>query len=122
MKRLLLGLTLGLTLGVLLGATAQGADTPEEQLVLTEMPMGTFGRTPFTVPETFGRLVNVVVSSDVHYLYFEDPLGTIRIVPVGQRGAAQRARAQLQLLSENVFVIERGGTSRPATPSETAGR
>ena len=118
MKRLLLGLTLGL----LLGASAQGAEAPEEKLVLSELTMGTFGRTAFKVPESFGRLVNVVVSSDVHYLYFEDPMGTIRIVPVGQRGAAQRARAQLQLLSENVFVIERGGLSRPATAAETPDR
>jgi hypothetical protein len=121
MNRLLLGLTLGLTLG-LLGSPAQGADAPEEELVLTESTMGTFGRTQFKVPETFGRLVNVVVSSDVHYLYFEDPAGTIRIVPVGQRGAAQRARSQLQLLSENVHVIERGGLSRPAETAETPGR
>ncbi len=122
MKRLLLGLTLGLTLGLLVGATAQGADQAEEELVLTEVTMGTFGRTAFKVPESFGRLVNVVVSSDVHYLYFEDPAGTIRIVPVGQRGAAQRARSQLQLLSQDVFVIERGGVSRPAAPDETPAR
>ena len=122
MKRLLIGLTLGLALGLLLGAAAQGANAPEDPLVLSELTMGTFGRTAFKVPESFGRLVNVVVSSDVHYLYFEDPMGTIRIVPIGQRGAAQRARSQLQLLSEDVFVIKRGGESRPAPPAETPGR
>ena len=111
MKRVLLGILLGL----LMGAAAQGEEAPQES-VLTEMTMGTFGRTTFKVPESYGVLVQVAVSSDIHYLYFEDAAGTIRIVPVGQRGAVQRSRAPLQLLSSDVFVIERGGKSIPASP------
>ena len=117
MRRVLLGILLGL----LLGATAHGEEAPEES-VLTEMTMGTFGRTAFQVPESYGVLVQVAVSSDVHYLYFEDAAGTIRIVPVGQRGAAQRSRAPIQLLSSEVFVIKRGGKSIPAAPDAPASR
>jgi len=110
---------LGILLGLLLGATAQGEEAPREN-VLTEMTMGTFGRTTFKVPESYGMLVQVAVSSDIHYLYFENGAGTIRIVPIGQRGAVQRSRAPLQLLSSDVFVIERGGTSLPVVPEPPA--
>ena len=116
MRRVLLGVLLGLAIGT----TAHGEEAPQES-VLSEMTMGTFGRTAFKVPESFGRLVQVAVSSDIHYLYFEDEAGTIRIVPVGQRVAAQRSRAPLQLLSAGVFVIERGGKSIPA-PAEAPAR
>ena len=107
---------LGILLGLLLGATAQGEEVPQES-VLTETTMGTFGRTAFKVPESYGTLIQVAVSSDIQYLYFEDGVGTIRIVPIGQRGAVQRSRAPLQLLSSDVFVIERGGKSLPAVPA-----
>ena len=116
MRRVLLGVLLGLVVG----ATVHGEEVPQES-VLNEMTMGTFGRTTFKVPESFGRLVQVAVSSDIHYLYFQDDAGTIRIVPVGQRGAGQHSRAPIQLLSTSVFVIERGGKSIPAAP-ETAAR
>ena len=116
MRRVLLGVLLGLVVG----ATVYSEEVPQES-VLSEMTMGTFGRTTFKVPESFGRLVQVAVSSDIHYLYFEDTAGTIRIVPVGQRGAGQHSRAPIQLLSTSVFVIERGGKSIPAAP-ETAAR
>jgi hypothetical protein len=111
MRRVLLGILLGF----LLGSTASGEEGLQES-VLTEVTMGTFGRTTFKVPEEYGRLVQVAVSSDIQYLYFEDGAGTIRIVPVGQRGAVQRSRAPVQLLSSSVFVIERGGKSIPASP------
>ena len=115
MRRVLLGVLLGF----LLGSTASGEETPPES-VLTEVTMGTFGRTAFKVPEEYGRLIQVAVSADIHYLYFEDGAGTIRIVPIGQRGAAQRSRSPVQLLSSSVFVIERGGKSIPASPDMPA--
>lgn len=115
MRRVLLGILLGL----LLGSTVQGEEPPQESM-LTELTMGTFGRTAFKVPESYGSLMQVAVSSDIHYLYFQDGAGTIRIVPVGQRGAVQRSRASLQLLSSDVFVIERGGKSIPALPEAKA--
>lgn len=115
MRRVLLGILLG----VLLGSAASGEEGLEES-VLTEVTMGTFGRTAFKVPEEYGRLAQVAVSSDIHYLYFEDGAGTIRIVPLGQRGAVQRSRAPIQLLSSGVFVIERGGKSLPASPETPA--
>ncbi|OGX40568.1 MAG: hypothetical protein A3C53_08960 [Omnitrophica WOR_2 bacterium RIFCSPHIGHO2_02_FULL_68_15] len=110
---------LGILLGLLLGAAAQGQEPPQES-VLTEMTMGTFGRTAFKVPESYGVLVQVAVSSDIHYLYFEDAAGTIRIVPIGQRGAVQRSRAPIQLLASEVFVIERGGKSIPVVAEPPA--
>lgn len=117
MRRVLLGVLLGLAVG----AAAHGEEAPQES-VLSEATMGTFGRTTFKVPESYGRLVQVAVSSDIHYLYFEDEAGAIRIVPVGQRGAVQRSRAPIQLLSTSVVVIERGGKSIPAAPAEAPAR
>ena len=115
MRRVLLGVLLGLAVG----ATAHSEEPPQES-VLSEVTMGTFGRTTFKVPESFGKLVQVAISADIHYLYFDDAAGTIRIVPVGQRGASQRSRAPIQLLSASVFVIERGGKSIPAAPDAAA--
>jgi len=105
MKRLLLGILLGIAVS----ATARGQ---EGSLVLTELPMETLGRTIFQLPKEYGRLAEVAVSAEVHYLYFEDPQGTIRVVPVGRRGAVQRSRTQLHLLSSDVYLVERGNVPR----------
>jgi hypothetical protein len=110
---------LGVLLGLMVGTAAYGEEQPQES-TLTEHPMGTLGRTQVKVPPSYGHLMSVAVSSDIHYLYFQDDAGTIRIVPVGQRGAAQRSRAPVQLLSTDVFVIERGGRSVPAPSGEPA--
>ena len=101
MKRLLIGVALG----ILLGSPAQGDGQVSG---LTEVTMETIGRTSFKLPEGYGRLVNVVISSEVHYLYFEDQRGTIRVVLIGPRGAVPRSRAPLQLLSPDIYVITRG--------------
>jgi|SRR6185295_13021254 len=101
MKRVLLGLALGVLL-----ATAAHGEEPAGPL--SDLKLETIGGTTFKIPETFGRLVNVVVSSEIHYLYFEDVGGTIRIVQLGPRGAASRARSPLHLLSSSVFTVERG--------------
>jgi hypothetical protein len=101
MTRWLVGLAVGLALGT-------SAQAEEEVGALSEVAMGTIGRGVFKVPHEYGHLVSVAVSSEVHYLYFEDEAGTIRVVPLGQRGAVQRARAPVHLLSPIVYVIERG--------------
>ena len=103
MRRVLLGLVCGIALA----STAHGAEQPEVTR-LTEAAMETTGHHPFTLPSRYGRLVNVVVSSDVHYLYFEDPAGTIRVVLIGSPGAVSRSRRQLELLSPDVSLIKRG--------------
>jgi len=103
MKRWLLGLGFG----VMLASTAQGQGL-DEKAQLTHVTVETFGRTAFKLPKEYGRLVNVVVSSEVHYLYFEDGAGEIRVVLIGPRGAVPRARAPLQLLSPDVYLIKRG--------------
>ena len=105
MRRVLLGLACGIALA----STAHGEEPAVTRL--SEVTMDTTGRTAFMLPSRYGRLVNVVVSSEVHYLYFEDPVGTIRIVLVGPRSALSRSRNQLQLLSPDVAFIKRGTES-----------
>ncbi|MBI3330650.1 MAG: hypothetical protein HYZ96_00900 [Candidatus Omnitrophica bacterium] len=96
---------LGVILGVALASAAQGQEEADR---LTETPMETVGRTAFSVPKAYGRLAAVVERSEIHHLYFEDGQGVIRVVLLGPRGAAARARNALQLLSSDVYVIERG--------------
>jgi hypothetical protein len=99
-------LALGLVSGLLLASTAHSQEPRIQRL--EEAEVGTISGTTFAVPAGYGRLVNVVVDSEVHHLYFEDADGTIRVVLVGNRGAAARARNPLQLLTSTVHVIERG--------------
>ena len=106
MRRVLLGLVLGL----LLSTAAQGQESAAR---LDEVPMETYGRTAFKLPDTYGHLVSVVVDANVHYLYFEDATGTIRVVLVGPRGAVPRSRSPLQLLSSDVYLIKRGEAPAP---------
>ncbi len=84
---------------------------------LTEVALTAASGATFKIPAEYGRLVNVVVSSDVHYLYFEDDEGTVHIVLLGPRGAAQRSRSAPQLLSPEVFRIER--TRGPGTQDKS---
>lgn len=86
----------------------------EEAVRLSDEPVETIDHKVLTVPRDYGRLVNIVISNDVHYLYFEDEAGTIRIVLVGPRGALPRARAPFQLLSPEAKVIKRGVAMMPA--------
>ena len=106
MRRVLLGLVCG----VALASTVHGAAQPEVTR-LTEAAMETTGHHPFTLPSQYGRLVNVVASSEVQYLYFEDSAGTIRVVLIGPPGAVSRSRRQLELLSPDVTFIKRGTES-----------
>ena len=103
MRRVLLGLLLGLLVG-----TAVHGEEPKEELKLTESAVGNIRGNPFKIPTSYGRLVSVVANSEVHYLYFEDGAGNLRVVLVGQRGAVQRSRNPLQLLTSEVQLIERG--------------
>ena len=111
MKRLIAGVVLG----VLAVSAAQAQEPQKDERVtkFEESAVGPIGGGSFEVPQTFGRLVNVVASSDIHYLYFEDSVGTIRVVQIGLRSASQRARNPLQLLSPSVLVMKRGMESAP---------
>ena len=100
MKRVVLGLILGL----MAGSTVHGQ---EEMTVLKEAGMETIGRALFEVPKRYGQLVSVAVSSEIHHLYFQDGAGKIRIILVGHRGAVQHARSPIQLLTPDVYVLER---------------
>ena len=113
MKRLIAGVALGVL--VMSGAQAQEQQKEERVTKFEELAVGPIGGGSFEVPQTFGRLVNVVVSSDIHYLYFEDGAGTIRVVQIGLRSASQRSRNPLQLLSPSVLVMKRGMESAPDT-------
>ena len=96
----------GVAMGILLGRCAQAADAPAVKL--TDVPIETISSGAFSLPQSYGRLASVVISSEVHYLYFEDGAGTVRVLLVGPRGAAQRSRNALQLLSPDVFLLKRG--------------
>ena len=104
MRRLLLGLACGIAL-----ASAAQGEEPPVVTKLNEVPlMEPAGRNAFTLPSRYGRLVNATVSAEVHYLYFEDATGTVRVVLIGPPGAVSRARQQFQLLSPDVTLIKRG--------------
>lgn len=107
MKRFVMGMVAGGMMVV--GAAAYGQDESAsgERVRLQEVDVSAGGRAMFTVPSAYGRLVDVAVNAEVHYLYFEDPQGVIRMVLVGPRGAAPRSRLDLQLLSPQVYVVER---------------
>ena len=111
MRRWMLGLAVGVSLGAALATDARGQDAK----LFGELEMQTIKGTPFTLPKEFGRLVNVVADSEVHYLYFEDRSGNLRIVLIGTRSAVTRARATLQLLTQDVAVIKR---EKPAEKPE----
>lgn len=95
-------------IGLGLSAVAYGQ---EDHTRLAEVPMETAGGHPFRVPEHYGHLVDVVISGEVQYLYFEDQVGALRIVLVGPRSAIQRSRASLDLLATDVFLIKRAPTA-----------
>jgi hypothetical protein len=108
MSSRLAGLMVGLVLG---SVAAQGA----ERQGPGEIPVQTTARAPFELPASYGRLAGVAVNSGVHYLYFEGQDGSIRILLVGPRGSIQQARAELQVLSPDVYLMERSHTTQPAT-------
>ena len=94
-----------LGLGVLCGSTVQAAADRQH---LEEVRMASVTNEPFAIPSGYGHLVSVAVKSEIHYLYFEDATGAVRVVLIGPRGSAQRARNDLQLLTPEVFLMTRG--------------
>lgn len=102
MRRWVVGIVLGLALASAAHGEPQNANRLEDVLVTTS------NNAAFKLPSEYGRLVSVAVRAEIHHLYFEGPDGTIRIVLVGPRGAIQRARNELQLLTPEVYVIKRG--------------
>lgn len=104
MKRLIMGVAAGLMLGA--AAYGQGNENPESAR-LEEVAVNAGSRATFAVPPEYGRLADVAVNSGVHYLYFEDSQGVIRLVLIGPRGAVPRSRLDVQLLSPQVYVVER---------------
>ena len=102
MKRLVLGLVVGFGLSM-----AAHGEEPPETLKLSENTVQNIRGNQFQLPDSYGRLVSVVNSSEIHYLYFEDEKGQIRVVLIGRGGAVQRSRNALQLLTPEVQLIER---------------
>ena len=94
----------GVVAGVLCGVVAHAA----ERHRLEDVRVTATNNEPFTIPSVYGHLVSVVVKSEIHYLYFEDNTGTIRVVLLGPRGSGQKARNDFQLLTPEVFLIQRG--------------
>ena len=108
MKQLIVGVGVGL----LLGSAAMGEEQARVQRLTEVKTMAAGGGgAVFQVPPEYGRLADVAVSSDVQYLYFVDDAGAVRVVLMGPRGAVQRSRNPLQLLTNDAYLIERG---RPA--------
>ena len=110
---------LGVIVGLAMGAVAYGDELrvtrvhEEPQVtrlsnVLKEIEMKTASGDVFQLPDEYGHLVDVVLSGEVQHLYFEDQAGNIRVVLIGPRGAVQRSRSSLQLLSPDVFLMKRG--------------
>ena len=102
-----------MVLWMVLGSTVQAAERVQE---LREVDTEAVNGASFTFPMAYGHLVDVVAASEIHYLYFQDEAGTVRVVLMGQRGAVQRARNPLELLSPDVYVIKRGA-AKPAAGS-----
>lgn len=109
MRLLLVGVAIGTALGWAVSSSARIEEPLTGQIQpLSDISVRTAAGASFILPTTYGRLVDVVVSAEMHHLYFEDEQGAIRIVLLGPRGAAQRSRSALQLLSPDVFLVKRG--------------
>ena len=97
---------LGVIVGLAMGAVAYGEE--QQMTRLNEVAMATATGHPFRLPERYGQLVTAVISGEVQHLYFQDQAGNIRIVLIGPRGAVQRSRSSLELLSTDAFFMKRG--------------
>ncbi len=74
---------------------------------LSEVVIGRDDGQPAVIPPEYGRLVGVTANDEMHYLFFEDHQGTVRIVLIGPRGAVQRARSGVQLVAPATYVLPR---------------
>ena len=104
MKQLLMGAIVGIFVGI---AVVGAAPSTPLRSSLEEFQITASQDTPLIIPPSYGRLVTVAINSEVQHLYFQDDGGAIRVVSVGPRGAIQKSRQALQLLSNDVYVIER---------------
>src|SRR3989338_3628864 len=76
--------------------------------ILQEIPLGAGrGFQQVSIPKDYGKLVSVVESGGVHYLYFQDEEGPFRIVFVGIKGTASRSKVDLEALPHSVYKISR---------------
>ena len=98
--------TLWMAFGILLTLTPFVL-AEEQKSLFEEIPLAAGRGTSLSIPPEYGELISVVESSEVHHLYFQDRTGTIRVVLIGPKGAAQKAKYGLQLLSNKVYTIER---------------
>ena len=90
----------------LVGAIGLMAAVSASATELEEIALMFKGST-ITVPRSYGRLVSVVESNQVHYLYFEDAEGVIRILLVGSKGTSLRAAQQFEVLSNTAYILPR---------------
>lgn len=98
--------TLWMVFGMLFTLTSSVfAEEPESEF--KEIALEAGRGTSLFIPPEYGDLINVVENSEVHHLYFQDRAGIIRIVLIGPKGAAQKAKHGLQLLSDKVYTIKR---------------
>lgn len=85
----------------------QGGFAKAEDL-LQEIPLGAGrGSQQVSIPKEYGKLVSVVENNGVHYLYFQSEEGTLRIVLLGIKGIASRAKVDLETLPHSVYKIPR---------------
>ena len=69
-----------------------------------------------TIPQEYGKLISVVESNGIHYLYFQDMEGNIRIFMLGIKGSTSRARADLEALPHSIYKIQR--SKNPPEPEK----
>lgn len=100
MKRVLVGLILGFVL-------ASRAFGQSEEPRLAEIPIAADRGASLVIPREYGHLAEVAVTANVHYLYFEDGEGTLRLILVGPRGSATKIARELQLLGAETYTIKR---------------
>ena len=84
--------------------------SPNWAQTTTQEPMtgiGKGGNATVSIPKEYGKLVSVVESNGIHYLYFQDDEGNIRIFLLGIKGSASRAKTDLEALPHSVYKISR---------------
>ncbi len=87
----------------------QGDFVKGEENLLKEISLDAGrGSQQVSIPKEYGKFVSVVESGGVHYLYFQDEEGTIRIVLLGIKGIASRSKVDLEALPHSVYKILRG--------------
>ena len=81
-----------------------------EKLTEEVLSGATRRQSKLTIPKEYGKLISVVENNGIHYLYFQDDQGNIRIFLIGVKGSASRARVELEALPHNVYLIPRSAS------------